>query len=155
MTCMLCTGPVFTGACLITRCPHRRNGPVVPGVLVHPSDVHNGYHDGPERIVFARLNLEESKMSDNPDPVAYNSSLRVERRTEDREDPEVVNHPQHYGGDTTYEAIKVIEAWGLGFHLGNVVKYISRWDKKGDAVENLKKAQWYLQRKIEQLEKQQ
>lgn len=32
---------------------------------------------------------------------------------------ETINHPQHYGGDTTYEAIKVIEAWGLGFCLGN------------------------------------
>ena len=33
-----------------------------------------------------------------------------------------VNHPAHYGGDTTYEAIKVIEAWSLGFCLGNTVK---------------------------------
>jgi hypothetical protein len=37
---------------------------------------------------------------------------------------EAVNHPAHYGGDTTYEAIKVIEAWNLGFHDGNAVKYI-------------------------------
>ena len=40
---------------------------------------------------------------------------------------ESVNHPSHYGGENNqYEAIKVIEAWNLGFHLGNVVKYISR-----------------------------
>jgi len=39
---------------------------------------------------------------------------------------EAVNHPPHYGGDTTYEAIKVIEAWNLGFRLGNVLKYIRR-----------------------------
>ena len=40
---------------------------------------------------------------------------------------EMVNHPQHYGGeDNLYEAIKVIEAWDLDFHLGNTVKYISR-----------------------------
>jgi hypothetical protein len=62
---------------------------------------------------------------------------------------ESVNHPQHYGGDTTYEAIKVIEAWELGFCLGNTVKYISRAGKKGDAVEDLKKARWYLDREIE------
>lgn len=62
-----------------------------------------------------------------------------------------VNHPSHYGGDTTYEAIKVIEAWGLDFHLGNVVKYIGRAGKKGDSVEDLEKALWYLQRKINQL----
>lgn len=64
-----------------------------------------------------------------------------------------INHPTHYGGsDNTYEAIKVIEAWHLGFNLGNVVKYISRAGKKGDKLEDLKKAQWYLQREIEKLE---
>ena len=51
---------------------------------------------------------------------------------------EAVNHPAHYGGaDNTYEAIKVIEAWQLGFCLGNAVKYISRAGKKGDALEDL------------------
>ena len=45
---------------------------------------------------------------------------------------EQVNHPQHYGGeDNPYEAIKVIDAWELGFSLGNTVKYISRAGKKG------------------------
>jgi hypothetical protein len=62
---------------------------------------------------------------------------------------ERVNHPEHYGGDTTYETIKVIEAWGLGFNLGNAVKYISRADKKGNADEDLAKARWYLDREIQ------
>lgn len=67
---------------------------------------------------------------------------------------ETVNHPEHYGGDTTYEAIKVIEAWRLDFCLGNTVKYISRAGKKDPAkeLEDLKKAEWYLQRRIKQLE---
>lgn len=66
---------------------------------------------------------------------------------------EAVNHPAHYGGaDNTYEAIKVIEAWRLGFCLGNTVKYISRSGKKGDALEDLKKARWYLDREIQTLE---
>lgn len=60
-----------------------------------------------------------------------------------------IDHPDHYGGDTTYEAIKVIEAWGLGFSLGNVLKYVARTDKKGDPLENLEKARWYLDREIE------
>ena len=65
---------------------------------------------------------------------------------------EAVNHPEHYGGsDSTYESIKVIEAWELGFCLGNVVKYISRAGKKGNKLEDLKKAQWYLNREIEKL----
>lgn len=68
--------------------------------------------------------------------------------------PEAVNHPDHYGGDTVYEVIKVLEAWELGFHLGNTVKYIARAGKKDKAkeIEDLKKAQFYLKRKIEQLE---
>jgi Protein of unknwon function (DUF3310) len=60
-----------------------------------------------------------------------------------------INHPKHYGGeDDPYESIKVVEAWSLGFHLGNVVKYISRAGKKGDVLEDLKKARWYLDREI-------
>lgn len=62
-----------------------------------------------------------------------------------------VNHPQHYGGEfNPYEAIKVIEAWNLGFNLGNTIKYISRAGIK-DAereIEDLEKALWYLQREI-------
>lgn len=65
---------------------------------------------------------------------------------------EAVNHPQHYGGDTPYEAIKVIEAWGLNFHLGNAVKYISRAGKKGNKEEDLKKALWYIQRELDKME---
>lgn len=61
-----------------------------------------------------------------------------------------VNHPFHYhGADDPYETIKVIEAWGLNFHLGNAVKYISRCDLKVNRLEDLKKAVWYLQREID------
>jgi hypothetical protein len=69
---------------------------------------------------------------------------------------EMVNHPEHYGGsENVYEAIKVIENWNLDFHLGNTVKYISRAGKKGvnKELEDLKKAKFYLDRKIENLEK--
>jgi hypothetical protein len=64
---------------------------------------------------------------------------------------EKVNHPDHYGGESNpYEAIKVIEAWDLNFHLGNVVKYISRAGKKSENnIEDLKKAEWYLNRYVE------
>lgn len=65
---------------------------------------------------------------------------------------DAVDHPSHYGGDTTYEAIKVIEAWGLDFALGNAVKYVCRAGKKGEELEDLKKAKWYLERRIKQLE---
>ena len=68
---------------------------------------------------------------------------------------EQVNHPNHYGGENNiYEAIKVIDAWGLGFSLGNAVKYISRAGKKDPKkeIEDLKKALWYIEHHIEVLE---
>jgi hypothetical protein len=62
---------------------------------------------------------------------------------------EAIEHPEHYGGaGDTYEAIKVIEAWDLNFRLGNVLKYIARVDKKGNGLDDLKKARWYLEREI-------
>lgn len=63
-----------------------------------------------------------------------------------------VDHPPHYGGDTTYEVIKVIEAWDLNFHLGNVIKYVSRAGKKDPSatIEDLQKAKWYLERYLEE-----
>jgi transposase len=62
-----------------------------------------------------------------------------------------VNHPDHYtvGG---IETIDYIEAKKLGYHLGNVVKYVSRAPHKGRHLEDLKKARWYLDREIENLE---
>lgn len=68
-------------------------------------------------------------------------------------DDKHVDHPAHYGGvDNPYEAIKVIEAWSLGFCLGNAIKYICRAGKKGDRLEDLRKARWYLDREIHRCE---
>ncbi len=67
---------------------------------------------------------------------------------------EQVNHPAHYGGKgNPYEAIKIIEALDMGFHLGNTFKYIARAGKKDGAskVQDLKKAAWYLNREIERI----
>lgn len=64
----------------------------------------------------------------------------------------MVDHPDHYGGkDNPYEVIKVIYAWGLDFWLGNAVKYIGRAGKKekSKTIEDLEKAKWYLENKIE------
>lgn len=70
-----------------------------------------------------------------------------------------MNHPPHYkaGG---IEAIDVIEAFGLGFCLGNTIKYLLRAGRKGvdgdrlaARIEDLKKARWYLDREISVLTK--
>lgn len=84
---------------------------------------------------------------------------------------EMVDHPEHYGGDTPYEVIKVLHAWGLNknANLFNVVKYIARagakvhydsadtedvrLDKKKKAhIQDLKKAAFYLNYEIGLLE---
>ncbi len=64
-----------------------------------------------------------------------------------------VHNPSHYksGG---IEVIDVIEAFELGFRLANVVKYVLRAGRKGDALEDLEKAAWYLDREIDKLETQ-
>jgi hypothetical protein len=58
-----------------------------------------------------------------------------------------VNHPSHYkvGG---IETIDFIEAKSLSYNLGNVIKYLTRADHKGNKLEDLKKAQWYLNREV-------
>jgi DNA polymerase III delta subunit len=71
------------------------------------------------------------------------------------ENKEMVNHPEHYGGqNNTYEAIKIIEALDLDFHTGNALKYLVRAGKKDPEkeLEDLKKAAWYIYRKIKNLE---
>ena len=65
---------------------------------------------------------------------------------------EMVDHPKHYNMGK-YEAIDVIEDWGLGFNLGNTVKYISRAGHKDSILQDLKKALWYLDREIKRIEK--
>jgi hypothetical protein len=64
--------------------------------------------------------------------------------------PDPVEHPAHYkvGG---IETIDFIEAKKLGYNLGNVVKYLTRADYKGNKLEDLRKAQWYLTREISAL----
>lgn len=63
-----------------------------------------------------------------------------------------VNHPAHYTMGAV-EVISAIEAWQLGYHLGNVIKYVARAGRKGDAVQDLRKAKWYLEREIERMER--
>ena len=90
------------------------------------------------------IDTEES-INDAP-TYAQEQLAEIERR-------ETVNHPSYYttGG---IEAIDAIEAWELGFHLGNVVKYIARAGRKtADSLQDLQKAAWYLNREIERMKK--
>ena len=70
-------------------------------------------------------------------------------RAEATHDP--IDHPSHYTFGRI-EVIDAIEAWQLGFHLGNVVKYVARAGRKGDRLRDLQKARWYLDREIRRQE---
>ena len=76
--------------------------------------------------------------------------LRTAMRINFNDKPDPVNHPAHYkvGG---IETIDFIEAKKLNYNIGNVVKYLTRADHKGNKLEDLRKAQWYLTREINAL----
>lgn len=62
-------------------------------------------------------------------------------------------NPRHYN-DLTPTPMVVIRAWSLSFSLGNAVKYMARAGRKDPSktIEDLKKAEWYLQEEITALE---
>jgi len=61
-----------------------------------------------------------------------------------------INNPAHYEACQP-EPIVIIEAWDLDFHTAQVLKYIARAPYKGAHLEDLKKARWYLDRKIDKM----
>lgn len=63
---------------------------------------------------------------------------------------DVINHPSHYTRGKI-EVIDFIEDQQLPYHLGNVIKYVARAGYKGDKLEDLKKARWYLDRYIKEV----
>jgi len=66
--------------------------------------------------------------------------------------PDPVNHPSHYiGHPSGIECIQVTEH--MGFNLGNAIKYVWRADLKNDALEDLRKAAWYISREIQKRER--
>jgi transposase-like protein len=92
-------------------------------------------------------------------PLAYSAGMRGKYDVQEPvqevvqvfpDDP--VNHPSHYmvGG---IEVIDFIRAKNFSYLLGNVIKYVSRSQHKGNYLEDLKKAQWYLTRAIEEAQK--
>jgi len=66
---------------------------------------------------------------------------------------ELVNHPEHYGGDVPHEVYKCLRAWGLEGNalLWNAVKYVARSGKKDQVIRDLEKAKWYLECELQRL----
>lgn len=98
--------------------------------IVNPAGFHN-----------SKPAKSEVKPEENIEHAIYKQEAAVEK----------VNHPKHYtaGG---IETIDFIEAKGLNFNLGNVVKYVTRAGRKDNRLEDLKKARWYLDREIRNTE---
>jgi hypothetical protein len=66
--------------------------------------------------------------------------------------PDTVNHPPHYNDHPSgVECIAIVEHFT--FNVGNAVKYLWRAGLKGDRLEDLRKARWYVEREIERLER--
>lgn len=63
-----------------------------------------------------------------------------------------ISNPAYYCEGRKYEPRKVIADWGLNFALGNAIKYLSRAGRKGDKIEDLKKAIQYIEFEIEEIE---
>ena len=63
-----------------------------------------------------------------------------------------IKHPSHYVEGRKYEPKDVIRDWRLNFNVGSAVKYLSRAGRKNDIVEDLKKAQEFIQFEIDAIE---
>jgi hypothetical protein len=111
-------------------------------------------------LTIAEIGLKDSLAKARGEaPITFNIATPISFTTSNKSVKEhikdvtdMVNNPPHYtkGG---IETIDFIEAKGLNYHLGNVVKYITRSDHKGDKLKDLEKAQWYLNREINNLKK--
>ena len=106
---------------------------------------------GGARVRSANFNGFEVEL---PNPV----DLFHDGKKDDKVKPEAVDHPNHYQSETGMEVIDVIEAFTFdlkgieAFDTGNVIKYICRWNNK-NGLEDLRKAQWYLNHLIKHVEK--
>jgi hypothetical protein len=128
------------------------NGRVVSVLTPNARMSKSLFSDPPERGRPSKLTEADFKKLPLP-RIAYDDYGNVRlRMTQHLSSLDAVNSPPHYkvGG---VETIDFIEAKKLGYNLGNVVKYVSRADYKGKLVEDLKKAQWYLNREIQAMEK--
>lgn len=94
--------------------------------------------------------LEEIEFAKNNAIITNYGKMPIED-VETNENFDIINKPRHYNL-TKYEPIEVIEDWGLPYHLGNVIKYIARCEYKGNKLQDLQKANFYLRRYVKLLE---
>ena len=125
------------------RNPHAKLSSVAEKFGIKVSQLYHArnYHGAVSKVTGTKAQKRVVAVSTSPKPF-----FTIEELTRP-DSTDMVNHPPHYksGG---IETIDFIEAKGLNYNLGNVVKYITRADLKGDRKENLEKALWYLKREL-------
>jgi hypothetical protein len=105
---------------------------------IHPCNDCEGYDKWVSRTIYIKQNISK--------PLSEAIKEWVDCK-EDEEIVDIVNQPPHYTEHPSgIECIQVTEH--MGFNLGNAIKYIWRCDLKKDAIEDLKKAKWYIDREI-------
>lgn len=95
-------------------------------------------------------NIEETHIDDSKKLIVYTPTINRVAELGGLIEHDAVNHPSHYTRGKI-EVIDFIEDQQLPYHLGNVVKYVARAGYKGDKLEDLKKARWYLDRYINEV----
>lgn len=109
--------------------------------------------DDSDAYEYGNTDVSDTKSKDEP-----SSFMPIQNMMAKQKEHDAINHPSYYCGNI--EVIDFIEDKNLGYHLGNVIKYISRAGKKHEIgmsnlekeIEDLKKARFYLNRKIKLLE---
>lgn len=105
---------------------------------IHPCNNCDNYDKWVSRTIYIKQNISK--------PLSEAIKEWVDCK-EDEEIVDIVNQPPHYTEHPSgIECIQVTEH--MGFNLGNAIKYIWRCDLKKDAIEDLKKAKWYIDREI-------
>lgn len=128
-----------------------------PGISKFVSDLQNGiwFESGKATVsgadLIAEWPFDASQREYDPaddNQKSYYAAIEAKRLRGDAVD--LVNHPPHYTSHPSgVECIHITEH--MNFCRGNAVKYIWRADDKGDVIENLEKAKWYLEREIARL----
>lgn len=120
---------------------------------VYPNDA--DWDDAFDGIFCVAHDAKEvvDKWKEQHEPMKKPCGASVEPMKDKSTTSDPVNHPSHYTY-SSIEPIDAIEAWQLPYHLGNVVKYVSRagHKDKSKTLEDLKKASWYLSRYVNMLE---
>lgn len=123
------------------RLYERPNNPPPPPIKLSANEEPSRYIANEELRRFGKVTNQIGIYIYMGKVIADKSPNRIVNQCDD------INHPSHYT-QGNIEVIDYIEDKKLGYRLGNVVKYVSRAGHKDDAIKDLKKARWYLNREI-------